>query len=51
VVGTGSATLSLAATYRTVWEVGIAYTHFVGSPRDQALADRDFVTLSISRTF
>ena len=51
VAGTGNVTLSVAATYRTVWEAGISYTHFIGPSRDQALADRDFVIFTVSRTF
>ena len=51
VAGTGNVTFSLSATYRTVWEAGISYTRFIGSPRVQALADRDFVTFTVSRTF
>ncbi len=51
VVGTGNITLGLASTYRTVWETSIAYTHFIGSPGVQALADRDFIVFTVSRTF
>jgi hypothetical protein len=49
--GTGSVTLSVAATYRTVWDGSVSYTHFIGAPPLQPLADRDFVMVAISRTF
>lgn len=48
---TGSVTFSLAATWRTVWDASVSYTHFIGAPPWQPLADRDFVTVAISRTF
>ena len=48
---TGYVTIGLAATYRSVWEATVAFTHFIGPPRDQALADRDFLIFSVSRTF
>ena len=51
VAGTGNMTFSVSATYRTVWAGGISYTHFLGRPSLQALADRDFVIASLSRTF
>ena len=51
IAGTGTVTFSVAANYRTVWDAGISYTHFIGAPRDQALSDRDFITLTVSRTF
>lgn len=47
----GTVTLSLSATYRIVWEGGISYTHFLGSPAVQPLADRDFITFTLGRTF
>ena len=49
--GTGNITLGVSATYRTVWQIGLSYTRYVGSPRLQPLADRDFATLSLGRTF
>jgi hypothetical protein len=51
VAGTGNVTISVSATYRTVWEGGLSYTHFVGPAHDQPLADRDFITFTVSRTF
>ncbi len=49
--GTGNITLGVSATYRTVWQVGLSYTSFIGSPRLQPLADRDFAMLNLERTF
>ncbi len=49
--GTGTLTLGISATYRTVWQTGLSYTHYLGAPRLQPLADRDFVLLSLVRTF
>ena len=51
VAGTGNVTLSVSANYRTVWDAGVSFTHFIGPSRDQALADRDFITFTVSRTF
>ena len=51
VAGTGNVTVSVSATYRTVWAAGISYTHFIGAPSLQALADRDFIIATLSRTF
>ncbi len=47
----GDIDLSLNMTYRTVWQVGVGYTHFLGAPIRQPLADRDFLSLAITRTF
>lgn len=51
VAGTGQADIGLDLTWRVVWILGAAYTRFFGSPARQPLADRDFLALSISRTF
>jgi hypothetical protein len=51
VAGTGNVTLSVSAKYKTVWEGGISYTHFIGPPGEQPLADRDFVAVTLGRTF
>ncbi len=47
----GNAELGVNATWRTVWTAALTYTHFLGGPAHQALADRDFVVLAVSRTF
>ena len=49
--GTGNLTVGVSATYRTVWQVGLSYTRYIGSPRLQPLADRDFAMLSLARAF
>jgi hypothetical protein len=49
--GTGDATVGVSATYRTVWQAAAAFTHFIGGATDQRLADRDFVTISLARSF
>ena len=49
--GTGSFEIGLSATYRSVWKSHIGLTYFIGPASKQSLADRDFVSLSIERTF
>ncbi len=49
--GAGDATISATATYRQVWQAALAFTHFIGGATAQNLADRDFVSLSLARTF
>jgi hypothetical protein len=39
------------ATYRSVWSASLISTHFIGRPDAQHFADRDFLRLSIQRTF
>jgi hypothetical protein len=47
----GNAEVAVNATWRTVWVAALSYNHFLGSPAHQPLADRDFVTFTVSRTF
>ena len=49
--GAGDVELGLTATWRTVWEGSVTFTHFFGPPDRQPFADRDFISLSIQRTF
>ncbi len=49
--GTGAATLSISVAYHTVWQAALSYTRFIGGAGQQALADRDFVTISARRSF
>ena len=49
--GAGNLELGVSATYRAVWQGSLSFTHFIGGPARQPLADRDFVSLSIQRTF
>lgn len=47
----GNITVGITAAYRAVWLAGVSFTHFLGPVTQQRLADRDFLTVSISRTF
>jgi hypothetical protein len=49
--GSGSVTAGVTATFRAVWQASLSATHFIGGARAQALADRDFVVVSVSRSF
>lgn len=49
--GSGDFEIGVSATYRTVWEGSLNFTHFIGSSDRQPFGDRDFVSLSIQRTF
>lgn len=49
--GTGDFRLGVSGTYLSAWKAGITYAGFLGSPSRQPLADRDFVMLSLERTF
>jgi hypothetical protein len=49
--GAGDATVGVSATYRTVWQAAASFTHFVGGATSQRLADRDFVSISVGRSF
>ena len=49
--GSGNVTASVSATYRAVWQAVASVTHFIGGAGSQRLADRDFVALSVMRSF
>jgi hypothetical protein len=49
--GTGDFRLGVSGTYLSAWKAGITYFGFLGAPSRQPLADRDFVMLSLERTF
>jgi hypothetical protein len=49
--GAGFVSVGINATFHVVWQGAIAYTHFIGGPGSQPLADRDFAIVSITRTF
>jgi Protein of unknown function (DUF1302) len=49
--GAGFVSVGLNATYHVVWEAALSFTHFIGGSRIQPLADRDFATISLTRTF
>ncbi|TAK98147.1 MAG: DUF1302 family protein, partial [Rhodospirillaceae bacterium] len=48
---TGDCEIGLSATYRTVWTGQVTFTHFIGATKIQPLADRDFIAISVQRTF
>jgi len=49
--GTGDFRIGVSGTYLSAWKAGIAYVGFIGAANRQPLADRDFVLLSLERTF
>ncbi len=51
VQGSGSLTLALNLDYRTVWHARLQWTHFIGAPSAQPLADRDFAAIDLARSF
>jgi hypothetical protein len=51
VARTGSASIGVDATFHVVWQFAVTYTNFIGAPTRNPLADRDFLSISASRTF
>jgi hypothetical protein len=49
--GAGDFELGVSATYQTVWQGSINFTHYLGPTDRQPFADRDFISLSVERTF
>jgi hypothetical protein len=49
--GAGDVEIGVSATYHAVWQGTLTYTHFCGSPVRQPFADRDFLSISLQRTF
>jgi hypothetical protein len=49
--GAGDFELGLTAKYRVVWVANIMMSRFLGNAARQPLADRDFVSFSVQRTF
>jgi len=47
----GNLEIGIAATYRAVWQGSVSFTHFIGAPQHQPLADRDFIQFTMQRTF
>jgi hypothetical protein len=47
----GDLDFGIGLTYRTVWQAGVNYTHFLGSPVHQPLSDRDFIEVTVTRSF
>lgn len=49
--GAGDIEIGVDFTYRTVWNAALNYTRFIGNAQLQPFADRDFISLSVQRTF
>ncbi len=49
--GTGDIELGVSATFRAAWRGSVTATHFLGPPSRQPFADRDFLAISVERTF
>jgi hypothetical protein len=49
--GAGDLFIGVSATYRSVWKAGISLTHYMGSPTRQWLTDRDYLAVTLARTF
>jgi hypothetical protein len=49
--GTGDFRLGVSGTYLSAWKGGVTYVGFIGTATRQPLADRDFVLLTLERTF
>jgi hypothetical protein len=49
--GAGDFEAGLSATYLSVWKANLGLTVFLGEASSQPLADRNFVTFSLERTF
>jgi hypothetical protein len=49
--GAGDFEFGVAVKYRVVWNASITISRFLGNSTHQPLADRDFVSFSVQRTF
>ncbi len=49
--GAGSVSLAANFTYQNVWKAGLTYTHWIGDLQRQPFVDRDFIAVSVQRTF
>lgn len=53
--GVGDVSIGLNGSYLDVWRFGLNYTHYFGpvgtTKYDQTLADRDFISFQVRRTF
>jgi hypothetical protein len=49
--GAGFVSAGVNATFHVDWQAALLFTHFVGGAGAQPLADRDFVTISATRSF
>ena len=51
VAGAGDFEFGVSATYRSVWKADLTFTAFVGGSYSRLFADRDFILLSVERSF
>jgi hypothetical protein len=49
--GAGDFEIGVSALYRSAWKASVMMTAFVGSPKQQPLADRNIIVMSLERTF
>jgi hypothetical protein len=49
--GAGDFEIGVSALYRANWKASLMMTGFLGSPRQQPLADRNMLVISLERTF
>jgi hypothetical protein len=49
--GSGDFRIGVSATYLSAWKAGMTYIGFLGASTRQPLSDRNFVMLSLQRTF
>ena len=49
--GSGDFRIGVSGTYLSAWKAGLTFIGFLGAPSRQPLADRNFVMLSMERTF
>ncbi len=49
--GAGDVEVGMSASYRSIWKASLSMKSFLGTPSNQPLADRDFLSVSIERTF
>jgi hypothetical protein len=49
--GAGDIEAGVSASYMSAWKANLTFTCFVGDPAHQPLADRNFVSISVERTF
>jgi len=49
--GTGDFQLGVSALYRSAWKASLMLTGFIGTAQRQPLADRNFISLSLERSF
>ncbi|HEX3755024.1 MAG TPA: DUF1302 family protein [Rhizomicrobium sp.] len=49
--GAGDFEIGVSALYRSAWKASVMMTAFVGSPKQQPLADRNMIVMSLERTF